>query len=213
MTFPSWGSPKEILTTCAGAFRMDPWLDQPAYVEVWVEKEALLGIVESACQRRRVPHFACKGYTSQSEMWGAGHRRLRPARRAGKEVHILHLGDHDPSGIDMTRDIEERLALFSDASDTGFDLFVHRLALNMDQVEEMQPPPNPAKTTDSRFESYIRAYGSESWELDAIDPTRLAEIIEEAVEPLIDNEAWDATLAEEEAHRNKLSKIASRYGR
>lgn len=205
-TFPSWDSPKDILKTCASAFRIDPWANQACYVEVWVEKEALLGIVESACQDRRVPHFACKGYTSQSEMWSAGHDRLGPKLDSGREVHVLHLGDHDPSGIDMTRDIQERLALFSEG-----DVRVHRLALNMDQVEALGPPPNPAKTTDSRFESYIQRYGDESWELDAIDPTRLAAIIERAIEPLIDDEAWNEDMAVEATHRKKLSQIASSY--
>lgn len=207
-TFPSWEHPRDILRVAANQFRLDPWEDQPCYVEVWVEKEALIGVVASACESRRVPHFACKGYTSQSEMWSAGHHRLRPRiERGGKEVHILHLGDHDPSGIDMTRDIEDRLAIFS----VSGVVEVHRLALNMDQVEALNPPPNPAKTTDSRFESYMRTYGNESWELDAIDPTQLAAIIQAAIEPLIDEEEWETTIRQEEHHRAGLAKLATSY--
>lgn len=78
---------------------------------------------------------------------------------------ILHLGDHDPSGIDMTRDISDRLELF------GADVEVKRIALNWDQIDEFTPPPNPAKLSDSRAGAYIAEYGDESWELDALEPT------------------------------------------
>lgn len=205
-TFPSWGHPRDILDAAAEAYRLNPWDGQRCYVEVWVEKEALIGVVASACKNRRVPHFACKGYTSQSEMWGAGHHRLRPKIARGREVHILHLGDHDPSGIDMTRDVEDRLCVFAQGN-----VRVHRLALNMDQVKELNPPPNPAKTTDSRFASYIREYGYESWELDAIEPARLADIISAAIEPLIDEVRWDYTIAVETEDRRKLASLSSNY--
>jgi hypothetical protein len=104
----------------------------------------------------------------------------------------LYLGDHDPSGIDMTRDIRERMALFS----CNAEIDVRRLALNKDQVELWNPPENPAKETDSRFENYRDQFGDKSWELDAIEPKKLVALVEEeAVE-------------REEAARAKLAEIA-----
>lgn len=106
-----WSNPEEILAAVASQFRTKRWEDQPFYVEVWIEKDALVGILESVCPGLDVGYFSCRGYTSQSEMWTAAQRQ-REAIEAGHQVLILHLGDHDPSGIDMSRDIEERLRGF-----------------------------------------------------------------------------------------------------
>lgn len=208
VTHRAWTSPKDIVEQAARQYRLDPWPTQPFHVEVWVEKEALLSVVARACRERRVPYFACRGYTSQSEMFDAGYHRLANALEWDKDIRILHLGDHDPSGIDMTRDIEDRLALFAGAA-----ISVDRLALNFDQVEQYQPPPNPAKTTDSRFGSYVRRFGKKSWELDALDPMRLVDLIETSIEALIDEESWNAVIADETNGRIKLEGIAENFDR
>lgn len=165
-----WGSPSDIITSASESFRVDKWEGQPNRVEVWIEKEALAGVFERVCQEFDVPFLCCRGYTSQSEMWVGAQRLLRHAK-GGQKPLILHFGDHDPSGIDMTRDIQDRLFMF------GCRLELQRLALNMDQVREYDPPPNPAKETDSRFAGYIREYGDESWELDALEPQVLAQLV------------------------------------
>lgn len=203
----TWDSPRSIVEACAKQFRYDLWEDQPCYVEVWFEKDALMGVFERVANELRLPYFSCRGYTSDSEVWGAGQRLLSVAR-SGRQPIVLHFGDHDPSGIDMTRDIGERIALFGgpDLIDAGFD--VRRLALNMDQIEEYDPPPNPAKDTDSRFEGYRQEYGDESWELDALEPTVLAALVSAEVEQLLDQDAWDAAREREESARRALSRVA-----
>lgn len=206
LTLPTWDSPSSIIDACARQFRFDLWENQPHYVEVWIEKEALIGVVAVPANKWCVPHFACKGYTSQSEMWDAGHNRLRQQVRTGKKITILHLGDHDPSGIDMTRDIRERLSMF-----VGSRVEIVRLALNMDQVERYQPPPNPAKMTDTRFEGYADLYGDESWELDALSPDVIADLIERQVMNRLDAEQWDKDKRREEEAREVLGEIANRF--
>ena len=136
----TWSSPNSIVRSCARDFRTDKWARQPVRIEVWIEKEALAGVFERVCEDLEVPFFCCRGYTSQSEMWNAS-QRLIDYSENDQEIHLLHFGDHDPSGIDMTRDILDRLELFD------CPLTVKRLALNMDQVDEHGPPPNPAKVT------------------------------------------------------------------
>ncbi len=111
--------------------RKQPEWDNPA--EIVDEKDALVGVIEGVCNELGVPHFSCRGYTSQSEMWVAG-QRLRGYVRKKQIPVIFHFGDHDPSGRDMTRDITDRLELFMGG------LEVKRLALNMDQVEQYNPP-------------------------------------------------------------------------
>jgi hypothetical protein len=106
-----WESPSDIVDTVSRQFRLDKWTTQPTRVEVWVEKEALAGVVRRVADRNDVAWFSCRGYVSQSEMWSAA-QRLREYIKAGQNVVILHLGDHDPSGIDMTRDITDRLRTF-----------------------------------------------------------------------------------------------------
>lgn len=181
----------QILKAARNEYRIDLWKDQQWRPEVWIEKDALSGVISGICNRLRVNFFASKGYNSQSEQWRAG-RRLAGYVQKGQRPIIFHLGDHDPSGIDMTRDNQERLSLFA-----GVPIIVQRLALNMSQVEEFNPPPNPAKITDSRSSDYIERYGDESWELDALSPRYIETLIEQAVLKIRDPDVWNMSLANE----------------
>lgn len=169
-------------------YRTDLWADQPFRPEVWVEKRALEGVVGSICGELRVDFFAVGGYNSQSNAWRAG-RRMASYIAKGQTPIVFHLGDHDPSGIDMTRDNQERLSLFC-----GTPVRVVRLGLNMPQVEQYRPPPNPAKVQDARFADYQAKYGDESWELDALDPEVIRDLIRDAVDRIRDEKRWDDAL-------------------
>jgi hypothetical protein len=220
-----WDSPGDIMRSAAHSFAIDKWADQPRRVEVWVEKEALAGIVGQVAGVLDVAYFSCRGYVSQSELWRAG-RRLGQYLNEGQAVTVLHLGDHDPSGIDMTRDIRERLELFIGEDQGEFTLHdedalnepdglpnleVRRIALNFDQVRQYNPPPNPAKETDSRSGSYKRLYGGQSWELDALDPSTLAALIRTHVEGIRDGERYADQVAAETEHRELLLAASSRW--
>lgn len=200
---PSWNSPAEIVDVCARQFRMNKWKNQPYHVEVWIEKDALVGVFEQVCNAHSLPLLSCRGYTSLSEVWQSA-QRLKFYDNEDGNI-ILHFGDHDPSGIDMTRDIQDRLNLF------GARCIVKRLALNLSQVEEFNPPPNPAKTTDSRFQRYEEEFGDESWELDALDPTRLAALLNNEIANVLDQEQWDRDEAEEQKSRDELKGISRNY--
>jgi hypothetical protein len=148
-------------------------------------------------------------------MWAAA-QRIGDQRRYGKNAIVLHLGDHDPSGIDMTRDITDRLYNFmavdlslSVRSSSTFE--VRRIALTMDQIEEYDPPPNPAKLTDSRSTDYIETYGTESWELDAMPPEAIDALVRAEVEPLRDMDRWDAVDEQVETERQILETVAERW--
>ncbi|KKN79806.1 hypothetical protein LCGC14_0336610 [marine sediment metagenome] len=202
-SLPHWDSLAEILGSCASQFRFDAWADQPNRIEVWIEKDALLGVFEPVCQDLDVPLFSCRGYTSQSEVWAAG-QRLAEHIANGQRPVVLHFGDHDPSGMDMTRDIADRLSLYADSV-----VEIRRLALNRDQIDEYEPPPNPAKMTDSRFAAYVDLHGDESWELDALEPSVLAELVDSAVRSHLDPDLWEAAQLRREAARDHLRKIAA----
>lgn len=203
MGFQTFASPQAAVWWMAeDKYKMDLWAGQPFRPEVWVEKAALEGVVGSICDELRVDFFSCRGYNSQSEQWRAG-RRFAGYAGKGQRPIVFHLGDHDPSGLDMTRDNRDRLSLFA-----GAPVQVVRLALNMSQVEELRPPPNPAKVTDPRARDYVAEFGSESWELDALDPAYLHQLIRDAVLRLRNEELWDAALKLEAEDRCELEIMA-----
>lgn len=195
----TYKDPTEAIEKLAQRYRIDMWQGQRRRVEVWIEKDALLGVVEPICQKYDVNYFACRGYASQSELYTAGKRMLWRFREQDQQTLVLHLGDHDPSGIDMTRDNEERLRLYS-----GLPVEVRRIALNFDQVEQYTPPPNPAKLTDSRAGAYVQQHGYESWELDALEPRVIADLIEQNVLEEIEPEPWGER---EELFQQGLAKL------
>lgn len=198
-----WDKPQDIIYSAKYSYLLDKWEGQPNYVEVWVEKDALVDIVGQACRPLDTPYFSCRGYTSQSEMWTAAQRFIRQKNREGR--FIIHLGDHDPSGIDMTRDIQERLDMF------GANVHVKRVALTMNQVNTYNPPPNPAKITDSRCGKYIDQYGDESWELDALQPQMLVNLITSEVTALRDDKIYQAVCYREEREKEELQTVADEY--
>jgi hypothetical protein len=208
-----WSSPESILQSCAHSFRIDKWASQPNHVEIFVEKDAMLGVIENVCEELDVPYFACRGYSSISALWEAGHKRMRPKMLAvrKRKLCVLYLGDHDPSGIDMDRDVRDRLTTFlGDIGDKEFE--VARLALNMDQIEQYEPPPNPVKATDSRSAAYRERFDTDNcWELDALDPPVIVELIREAVIERRDELLWDSAVEEENLHRARLAKTAHHW--
>lgn len=198
-----WTSPADIMGSVLYSYAIDRRKDQPNYVEVWVEKDALIGIVQQISSKLDVPCFSCRGYVSASEMWAAAQRFIRQDHRERRV--ILHLGDHDPSGKDMTRDIADRLDTF------GADVEVHRIALNWDQIDEYNPPPNPAKLSDSRAGAYIREFGHESWELDALEPRVLTSLIREHVDCLTDERLLRDAIRREKTDKTELELVKDNW--
>lgn len=201
-----WDTPADIIRSATLGYAIDRWENQDNYVEVMVEKQALEGVLIPVCQELDVPFSANKGYTSSSAIREASKRYLWKSEE-GKRLHVIYLGDHDPSGIDMSRDIDDRFELFT----RGAGVRVHRVALNMDQVKKLNPPPNPAKMTDSRASEYVRKFGRQSWELDAIEPTKLAKIVRDKINDLIDPGAWKESGELLEEGRSVLAKISQRF--
>jgi hypothetical protein len=204
-----WPDPSAIIESAAASFRLDKWAEQPTRPEVWIEKDALVGVIEPVCQRNDVPYFSCRGYTSLSEVWRAA-RRLMEHAETGQQPLVIHLGDHDPSGIDMSRDIRDRLAMFLGAE--GMDPpQVERIALNIDQVRRYRPPPNPAKLTDSRAAGYVHLHGPQSWELDALSPPVIDRLIQDVIDQHKRHGIWAETVRREQAHRRLLDAASARW--
>jgi len=202
-----WDDPADAIRYAARKFRIDKWEDQPNHVEVMVEKQALEGVLIPVCDELQVTFSSNKGYSSASAMYRMGKRYAYYKKHLGKNLHILYLGDHDPSGLDMDRDIEERVEMYSDYS----VVFVERLALLMAQIEEHQPPENPTKLSDSRSSDYISIHGLSSWELDALEPRLLADLVRQGVRNLRDDNLWDAAVEREREMREQLLEAADEF--
>lgn len=182
-------------------FNIDMWENQPNYVEVWIEKDALLGVIERPCWELDVPYMSCRGYMSQSEEWAAANR-FSEAADSGRNPVLIYLGDHDPSGIDMSRDHNDRLTMFLEH--LGVDVDVRRVALNMDQVQKYKPPENPTKPKDSRSPDYVRKFGRKCWELDALKPSVLDQLVRDRVDDLRDMDLWGEKEDEYKVQKDKL---------
>lgn len=206
-----WNHPETIIDAISGAYHIDYWEGQDRRVEVFIEKDALVEVVESACQEFDVPLLSCRGYVSASTMWECAMRVVGHWEEGEQEVTILHLGDHDPSGIDMTRDIRDRLEKFCAHHDAPAPT-VRRLALTRAQITRYNPPPNPAKITDSRAIGYIREHGNESWELDALDPRVIIALVRTAIQLEVDDtDAWNAIAAREAEEKMLLGSVSTHW--
>jgi hypothetical protein len=204
-------TPQSAIYDTIHDYRLNPWkhVYQEYWPEVWIEKDALVGVIERVCLKNRVNYFATRGFSSQSAQREAALRLVQTAHQHDKEPVILMLSDHDPSGLDMYRDNDDRLYMFAQAE--GGRILIERIALTMEQVEEFKPPPNPAKETDTRYAGYVRAYGPHSWELDALDPSYLESLIDENLGRLKNSGAWEETMEQEREDIRNLDYIASNF--
>lgn len=175
--------PKQALESLAYSYSIDKWKTQENYVEVWVEKDALLDVVGEVAKELDVNYMSSKGYFSASSLFEAS-MRFKAQAQLGKTSHVLYLGDHDPSGLDMSRDCEDRLELFE------ADVQFKRIGLSKDQIDTYQVPSSPAKLSDVRAKKYIEAHGKLSYEIDALGPDIIQSIIRSNVLNLRDEEKY-----------------------
>jgi len=196
-----WSSLDDLVDAAVRQFRLPRWRDQPRYVELWVEKQALAGVLAPIARRHHITLMVNKGYSSASAMKAAADRMAEECDGVVRTPIVLYLGDHDPSGNDMVRDIRDRLMEFgADA----LELEVRKLALTRAQIDKFKPPPNPAKVTDSRAAAYIAEHGEYSWELDALPPRELNRLVDNAIRSIVDSDKMEAMIAAEEAERKRV---------
>jgi hypothetical protein len=200
-----WDNGKHIMNAAANSYHIDMWERQARRVFVIIEKEALVGVLTPTCNKLDTPILAARGYPSCTVLRDFAIEDILPSIDE-QDITVLHLGDHDPSGIDMTRDLTDRISLFCRQP-----VELVRLALTMEQVEERQPPPNPAKTTDSRFKDYMERYGEESWELDALPPEYLVELVEREIQQRLDPDQWEADQRRVKNVQERIRKVAEDF--
>lgn len=184
----------ELMEAAAYSYRLPRWAGQDHYCELWVEKDALAGVLRPIAQRYHITLMVNRGYSSQSAMYESANRINKSMDDYGSQsASVLYLGDLDPSGEDMVRDIQDRLDMFE------ADVHVGKIALTMEQVNEYNPPPSPTKRRDPRSADFLRKYGESSWEVDALPPDVLTRIIESELDTLVDREKMDQIILKEKS--------------
>jgi hypothetical protein len=201
----TWNSPVDLLQAAAEQYRAPLWESQKYRPEVWIEKSALVGVIEPACTRWRVPHFAARGYSSISELYLAGKRFAAYALRDLLPV-VFYLGDHDPSGLHMVlHGLPDALSLYARQR-----IEVRHIGLTLDQARDL--PPNFAKENDARHGWYVDRTGTtDCWELDALEPTVIDSLLDTAIREIVDSETWDAALRNEELEKIRLAEVANSF--
>ena len=187
-----------LIDSAISCYQLDRWEGQEYYIELWTEKDALSSVIIPIINKFQVPFIVNRGYSSASAMYKAKERLLEQ----DKKIIIFYLGDHDPSGLDMDRDIQERLEEFE------VELEVIRIGLTMEQIKGYNPPPNPAKTTDPRSTGYIEKFGEVSWEVDALSPEVLQELITSSILEYLNTKKYEQVKKKEQKDIKKVKKIA-----
>lgn len=207
-----WSGGRAVLDSAQRSFRLDRWENQPFYIELWVEKAALAGVLAPISADYHVTLMVNRGYSSASAMKESADRIRHFSSPTNKVPHghrpvVLYIGDHDPSGEDMVRDVRDRLLEFGVSS----SLDVRKLALTMAQIEQYEPPPNPAKLSDGRAAAYIAEHGDSSWEVDALPPATLDLLIRQAINSYVDKPAMEAAITRENKIKAKIKSFAASF--
>jgi len=202
----AYDSPEDFLETAIWStenrFFRRYWKTQDVYVEAWVEKDALSQVIAGAVEELNTIVAPSRGYSSYSYVRDAV-RRFQKNRGDAERVVVLHFADHDPSGLDMTRDLQDRFNAYSRGF--LFSVEVKRIALSINQVRQYDLVPNPTKVTDSRAGGYMARYGDKCWELDAIEPDELVRLVHEAAEVEVTNwDAWNKLKDQDEKERQEI---------
>ena len=165
-------------------------------------------ILSPITQKYHIYFGVNKGYSSASTMYALAKRIDKKITDENKTAIILYLGDHDPSGLDMVRDIHTRVCEFLRLNEDNDFFTTLQLALNQEQIKQYNPPPNPAKITDPRAKWYLRKYGNKSWELDALEPEILMDIAEKGILKFLDLEKYQQWINREAKESKALRKFS-----
>lgn len=208
----SFDSPEDILQAAIGQYALPRQKGQDTYMEVWVEKDALSGVLSRVTSKYHVPIMVNRGYSSASAMFDSYQRFKSASKYRNQQVKVIYLGDFDPSGVDMIRDIDDRISEFISGDDdyankSGFRFSIESIALTRKQIKFYNPPPNPAKITDPRAKDYIAKYGPTSWEVDALPPDVLNKLLDEAIRNHMQEDLYDEIVGREDADKQRLRSL------
>ena len=192
----TFSSLEDALRITAETYRRSLWADTATRVEIWLEKEALAGVLYDVTHEWDVPLYVTRGYASLTYLYGAA----EAIRESDKPTWIYYFGDYDPSGMDIFRNIVETM----DDRLESFPLWIERVAVTEEQIEDWDLPTRPTKRTDTRS----KGFDGESVEVDAIHPDRLRLIAQQNIREHLDTHQVEQLEAIEDAERVTLQSMA-----
>jgi hypothetical protein len=192
----TFDSVEQALRDTAKFYRKDLWADADAYVEVWLEKDALSGVIYPITSMYDVPLMVARGYASLSFLHGAAEH----INDLTVPTYIYHLGDFDPSGVNAAEKIEETLREMARDAEIHFE----RLAVTPEQIVAWSLPSRPTKKTDTRARNFDSEF---SVELDAIEPDRLRALVRDAIEEHLPPEQFEILKVAEASEREIITKL------
>ncbi len=195
-----YDGPEDYARVAAEFYRRDYWAESPVNVEVWLEKDALAGVlVPTVVEECGLDLHVTRGYASVSYLQSAADF----IRRDGRPTYVYLLTDFDPSGLGIADTVKAELIRRSYPT----EVFVERLAVNREQIEEWDLPTRPTKTTDSRARKFMRQHGTGSVELDAIPPATLRSLVRDSIEEHMDPEKLRVLKLAESQERDLLRSV------
>lgn len=194
----TFDSVEDMLRINKDAYRRSLWTQQPVYVEVWIEKEALAGVLVDVTSEWDVPLMVTRGYASLSYLYEAA----QIYETMDKPVYIYYLGDYDPSGVDINRSVEKRMREFAPNADIHFE----RIAVTPEQIERWYLPTRPTKASDTRSHNFD---SDTSVELDAIEPSMLKNLVAGSIVEHLDSEEYARLNQIEQLERQSLEWVTS----
>lgn len=207
-----WCHVKSLIESAVHSYRLPRWDGQKYYVELYCEKQAGETVLKPIADKWHIYFGYNKGYSSASTMYDLA-KRVQEQIQNGKEVKILYFGDHDPSGLDMIRDITKRIREFltegDDYTEPSFEVIP--VSLTMEQIRKFNLPPNPAKFKDPRSKWYIKEFGKDSWELDAMNPLELRKLAEKSILEYLDVKKYKYFIEREKREIEALRNFGREY--
>jgi hypothetical protein len=192
---------EQALEETAQFYRKSLWADAETYVEVWLEKDALSGVVYPITSKFDVPLMVARGYASLSFLHGAADY----ISDLDVPTYIYHLGDFDPSGVNAGQKIDQTLREMAPEA----EIFFERLAVNLDQIRDWNLPTRPTKASDTRAKNF----GAISVELDAIEPGMLRALVQMALERHLPPDQFKVLKEAEKSERELLTSLVANLGR
>jgi hypothetical protein len=198
----TFDSVEDALRETARFYRKNLWRDADAYVEIWLEKDALSGVIYPVTSMYDVPLMVARGYASLSFLFSAAEY----INTLDIPAYIYHLGDFDPSGVNAGEKIEETLRELAPDADIVFE----RIAVTEEQITDWDLPTRPTKASDTRAKTFSSAL---SVELDAIEPNQLRALVQETIERHLPAEQFEVLKAAEESERDIITRLVGKVTR
>lgn len=192
---------KDGLMALRNCYRKDYWQNQPAHVEIWTEKDGIIGSIEPVTDELGVTVRVSRGFTSTTRV----HEIASVFAGIFKPIFVYYLGDHDPSGRAIELDLYDRISRF------GPDFQMARLAIREEDIDDFKLPPLRIKTSDTRAAAFRREFGNRCVELDALPPEELRSRVRQAIEGHTEEEAWGRAMAIEKAEQESIMSIVGRW--